>query len=85
MYVIKGCVHDLSPSVIKESVGTVTLSYKWRWHSEGDFWPRRGGNLPPIPWQIEFIRKGLLVRFLGVGIPEVRGGQDLILKQKIHF
>lgn len=30
MYIIKGCVHDLSPSVIKESVETVTLTYKWR-------------------------------------------------------
>ena len=40
--------------------------------------------MPPIPWQTEFIRKGLLI-FLGVGIPEVGGGQDLILKTENSF
>jgi len=48
MYVIKGCVHDLSPSVIKESVGTVTLSYKWRWRSEGTSDPGREGTCHPF-------------------------------------
>ena len=48
MYVIKGCVHDLSPSVIKESVGTVTLSYKWRWHSEGTSGPGGEGTCHPF-------------------------------------
>ena len=25
------------------------------------------------------------MRFLGLGLPEVRGGQDMVLKQKIYF
>lgn len=44
MYVIKGYVHDLSPSVIKESVGIGTLSYKWRGRSEGTSGPGGEGT-----------------------------------------
>lgn len=44
MYIIKGCDNDLIPSAIKESTETVTMSYKWRCSSEGNFGQGREGT-----------------------------------------